>query len=110
MFDYINNVTNELNKQYDTGGRFDTFANFLGLALNIMIGVGIAGSVIFIAFSGIKFMMSGGDPKATDEAKKALTYAVIGFVLTIAAISVKLIVLNTLGAEGTDLYDEVPNF
>jgi len=60
---------------------YETSAGFGYLAGDIlMIITGIAGSLalMFIVIAGIKFVTSGGDPKATEQAKHTLTWAVLG--------------------------------
>lgn len=54
-----------------------------------------AGSVaaIFIIFGGMKFIFSGGDPKALDGAKKTITYAIAGIVL----ILLSFLIINIIG-------------
>lgn len=95
----------------DMAGRFDSVSAVLGFAINIAIGSGIAGAVIFIVIAGILFMSSAGDPKAKEKAQKAFTYSIIGFVLTIAAFTIKLLILGALGAtQSGDLLNATPNF
>ncbi len=38
-------------------------------------------AIFLIIFSGYKFITSGGDPKAVEEARKTLTYAIIGLLV-----------------------------
>jgi hypothetical protein len=92
------------------GDRFTTLADVFGLATNLVIGVGIALTVIFLVIGGIKYVTSQGDVKAADEARGALTNAVIGFVVVLAAFTIKLIVGNILnpGAGGTVVEDVTP--
>jgi hypothetical protein len=55
---------------------------------------------IFIVFGGIKYITSGGDPKAVDAAKKTITYAIGG----VALIAVSYLILVLLGTiTGVDL-------
>ena len=103
-------LTNLLNQGPDANSNFNSISDFLGFALNIAIGVGISMSVIFFVISGIKFMSSGGDPKGTEEARQALTYAVVGLVLVLAAFTVRILILSVLGSADPQLYNEVPSF
>lgn len=47
----------------------------------------LAGLAVFIMLltGGLKYLTSGGDPKAQEQAKGTLTFAVLGLVLIIAA-------------------------
>lgn len=47
---------------------------FAGLALFVMLVIG-----------GFKYLTSGGDAKATEQAQKTMTYAILGLVVIIAA-------------------------
>ena len=38
-------------------------------------------ALLFLLFGGIKFITSGGDPKAVETAKKTMTYALFGLAL-----------------------------
>lgn len=49
--------------------------------------VGVA-AVILVAYGGIKFILSGGDPKQVDGARKVLTYAIAGLVLVLMAYAI----------------------
>lgn len=40
-------------------------------------------ALFLVIYAGIKFINSGGDPKSVDAAKKALTYALIGFIVVL---------------------------
>ncbi|MDO8621007.1 MAG: pilin [Candidatus Levybacteria bacterium] len=45
-------------------------------------------ALIFIILSGIKFLMSGGDPKQLEGAKNTLTYAILGFILILLSFAI----------------------
>lgn len=47
----------------------------------------LAGLALFIMLlmGGLKYLTSGGDPKAQEQAKNTLTYAILGMVLIVAA-------------------------
>ncbi len=78
-----------------------TLAMVFGMMINVVIGVAIALSVIFLGIGGIKYITSQGDAKAADAARAAITNAVIGLVVALGALAIRAIVLNILGASGT---------
>ncbi|MFA6981458.1 MAG: hypothetical protein WC243_00295 [Patescibacteria group bacterium] len=78
------------------------------IVLNVMFFVGLAVTLIGVIYAGIQFITSKGDPKATDKAKSALTYSVLGIVLAIGALSVKMLVLNLLGVDDPELVGPLP--
>lgn len=57
------------------------FKNVLSLAIP---GAGIVAFIMLIA-GGFKYLTSGGDPKKSQEAQQAITYAVIGLILLVSA-------------------------
>lgn len=57
----------------------------------------LAIAVIMIIYAGYLFMGSGGDPTKLQEAKKYLTYAIVGIMVTVLAYSVSGVVRSILG-------------
>ena len=55
------------------------------LFLNNIIRIGGIAVFIMILIGGFKYLTSGGDPKKSEEAKKVLTYAVMGLGLMIGS-------------------------
>lgn len=53
----------------------------------VSVVVSLAGLAVFIVLlvGGLKYLTSGGDPKAQEQAKNTMTYAVFGLVLIVAA-------------------------
>ena len=57
-------------------------------------------ALIFLIFGSIKFITSGGDQKAVEEAKKNMTYAILGLAVILSI----YLIFNILGiAMGIDL-------
>ncbi len=79
-----------------------SIADILGLAINIVLGVGVALTIVFLILGGIQYMTAKGDQKAAQEARAALTNAVIGFVVVVGAFTIKLVISNVVGI-GTDI-------
>lgn len=91
------------------GAELTSFAKIFGLAMNIVLGIGISLTVIYLIFGGIQYIMSRGDQKATQEARNSLTNAVIGFIVVIGAFTIKTVLSNAIGA--TDVVSQVvPTF
>lgn len=88
----------------------NSLGDFLGLALNILLGTAIAISMIALIISGIKFVIAKGDPKAKASAQQALTYSVVAFILAIGAYTIKTIIFNVMGGDYGDLWNATPNF
>jgi hypothetical protein len=84
------------------GGRYVTLAKVFGAAINIVLGIGIAITVIFLILGGIQYMTARGDQKAAQAARDSLTNAVIGFVVVLGALAIKVIIGNLAGQTVTD--------
>lgn len=72
-----------------------------GNVVNIILG--IAGITFFILLlsSGLKFITSGGDPKALEGAKKTLTYAIGGLLLIILSYLILVLIKTLTGVDVT---------
>ncbi len=93
--DYLGNVLDVA----PNVSRIDSVGSFFGIAINVAMGVGISIAVIFMILAGIRFITSQGDPKAMEQAKQALTYAVVALVLSMGALALRVIIYNILGAD-----------
>ena len=56
-------------------------------------------TVIMIIMAGIKFIMSGGDNKQIDSARKTLTYAIIGLSIVVFSYLIINLVAYVTGAK-----------
>lgn len=67
----------------------------------VSVAVTLAGLAIFVMLiiGGFKYLTSGGDPKAQEQAKNTMTYAVLGLVLIIAAYLILNFVATFTGIE-----------
>lgn len=61
--------------------------------MSIAISVG---AVLVIIISGIRFVVSGGDPNSVASAKNAILYAVVALVVAALAQSIVIFVVNKL--------------
>lgn len=79
-------------------GMPDGGANQLQRAITFGVtGLLIVASLLSLAFlimGGIQWTMSGGDKAAVDSARKKITYAIIGLVVSFSA----FLIINTVGA------------
>lgn len=73
--------------------------SFPDLLLKIAQGVGelVASlAVIMIIWAGILYLTSGGSPEKINKAKAALTYAIIGIIVGLAATGIVQIILGII--------------
>jgi hypothetical protein len=85
-------------------GERPTLAKVFGVAMNVIMGVAVSLAVIFLGLGGIKYITAQGDAKAAEEARTMLTNAIIGLVISLGALAVKTIVLDSI--LGANLPDE----
>lgn len=87
----------------------NSLAEAFGLAINIVMGVGISLTIIFLILGGIQYMTAKGDQKAAQEARTSLTNAVIGFIVVIGAFTIRTVLLNILGADVGEVTNITPS-
>lgn len=67
---------------------------------NIILGAflfaGIV-AVVLIIYSGIRFILSGGDPKQVEGARKTMTYAIIGFIVILLSFAILNLIKTVTG-------------
>ena len=71
---------------------------------NTVFGIVGAIFIIWAIMAGIRLMLAGGDPKATGDARKSLTFAVLGFVIVVGAYAIVTIVQNAIGGLNLPLF------
>ncbi|MFA5881047.1 MAG: hypothetical protein WC834_02535 [Eubacteriales bacterium] len=76
---------------------FNDLADVFGFLVNVVLGVGIAITIVFLILGGIQYITAKGDQKAAGAAREALTNAVIGFIVVIGAFTIRLILINVIG-------------
>ncbi len=65
----------------DDQAKFDQMLSPVMKIYNFIKYAATAIAVLLLLFSGISFMMNGGDPKKRDDAKHMTTYVIIGLVI-----------------------------
>jgi hypothetical protein len=73
----------------------------LGRILSFVFGLAGAIFVIMIIVGGLQYLTSAGNEEAAGKAKKLMTYAVIGIVITVAAWGISDLILKLVGGEAT---------
>lgn len=65
----------------------------------IQVGLAAAAPVaaIFLIIGGIKYATATGDPKALEEAKRTVTYSVLGLIVAVGAITIVTLTMGLLG-------------
>jgi hypothetical protein len=71
------------------------FQNVVAAALSL---VGIM-SLFFIVYAGIKFATSGGDAKNIGEARKIMTYAILGVIIVLSSFAIIFFIAYATNAQ-----------
>lgn len=81
----------------------DLFSNVVNAALMFVGTV----AIIMLIYGGVKFINSGGDQKQTGEARKILTFAILGVILVLGS----FFIINTIGflTNSTDCITNLDN-
>ena len=79
------------------------------LITNVVLVVGISLVVVFLILAGIQYITARGDTKQATAAKDSLTNAIIGFIIVLAAFTIRFVVLNVLGTNTDNLNQYVPS-
>ncbi len=87
-----------------TGIAISSVNGLVTLVTNILIIVGVAVVIVFLALGFIKYITSGGDKNAVDSAQKTLTYAVIGGVGLLIVYGLRTLLLGLLSANTFTAY------
>ena len=90
-WDYLENNDVATIKSFET-----LFTNVIGIAITL---IGLTTFAMIIT-GGIKYLTSGGDPKATETAQATITQGVIGLVLAVASYFILLGISNFTGVGG----------
>ena len=88
------------------GLNFIKLSDIYGIVLNVLLGASLTIGTIAIIVSGIQFILSEGDPKAIDTAKKYLTVSVVAIVIALMAFAAKAILVGMVGG----VINDVPDF
>lgn len=87
-------------------GNIQSLGDAFGIIINVVLGVGIALTIIFLILGGIQYITAKGDQKAAQEARSSLTNAVIGFIIVIGAFTIRTILLSIINVDEGSLQVE----
>lgn len=110
MLDILRNLTTDTPTYnaplQDTGWKL---GDFFALAINVSIGVGFSIGILSVAYSGMLYVMSSGDPKETKKAWNAFLWGAIVTILTIGILVIKNAILIGLFRADSVYENDVPN-
>ena len=88
------NLTNPLGKNRD-------FSTLVGSVADIAFKIGFTLAVIFIIYSGLKFVMARGNPEELEKAKENLKYVLIGTGILLGASVIAKVIQATIKQLGS---------
>src|SRR3989344_2142708 len=77
----------------------DVILNIPQFLITVVLVIGVVLAIIFILISGIQWILSGGDEKQIEGARKRLTYSIIGLVVIIISAVIVSLVFYLLGID-----------
>ena len=77
---------------------FESFPDLFNAILTVLMVVLTPIVVMFIIFSGFKYVTAQGNPAKVQEATQSLTYAIIGGVLIVGALAISRIIKGFVDA------------
>ncbi len=80
-----------------TGNPEDILKNIFGTGFDLLFLAALFLAVIFIIFSGVGLILSGGDIEKLASARKRLLFSVIGLVVVMGAFFITRVVITVFG-------------
>lgn len=65
--------------------------------INALLAIVAGVAMIFLILGGIRYATAGGDEKALEQAQKAITYAILGLVISLGAVLIVNLIGTLLG-------------
>lgn len=87
-----------------SGNLQESGPKFFQGSLDLLFYVAALLATIFVIFSGIQWITSGGDPIKIANAKKRLFYSIIGLLVVAGAFLILNIVTGILGKNSTEIF------
>lgn len=81
-----------------SGGLDTTGKNIVQVTLNLLVLVGIIMALVFILYSGIQWILSGGEKQKLEQARHRLTYSIVGLLVIVLSFFIVNTVLTLIGA------------
>jgi hypothetical protein len=93
------------------GGDFSSSgAALFQTGVSWLLYVATALAILMLMWGGIQWITSAGDPEKVASARKKLTFAVIGLVISVGAFFLVRVIVTVLGGSGNDLLNPATLF
>lgn len=92
----------------DTDCNFCTFLQMFNIILDWVMGLLVLIAVLLIVVTGVKLVVSAGNPSAMQSAKSTLSNVIIGFVIILAAwLIVDTMLIALTGGQGFGVWSDI---
>ena len=81
MLNVLNQTIAGIQEPFKSGGNVGSIGDMVAIAINVLLGVTFALSIVGLAYSFFLFVISMGDKDAIKKAKTSLTWSVIVLVI-----------------------------
>lgn len=85
----------------DCPAGLDQFEAIVGNIISVIVGLGFIATLVFVLMTGIKYITSGGEPKAVQSAHQTLTWALLGLLFMALAWIILLLIESFTGIRVT---------
>lgn len=93
------------------GGDFSTSgAALFQTGISILLYIATALAILMLMWGGIQWITSSGDPERVASAKKKITFAIIGLVVSVGAFFIVRVILTVLGGDAGGLLNPATIF
>ncbi|MDO8573177.1 MAG: hypothetical protein Q7R77_00305 [Candidatus Daviesbacteria bacterium] len=79
----------------------DQIEEIVGKVISVIVGLGFIAMLAMVVMAGIKYLTSGGEPKAVQAAHQAFTWAILGILFMIIAWLTLVLIENFTGIKVT---------
>jgi hypothetical protein len=86
------------NDRYTSGTGGDVAQNIIIDVATFLTYIAASVAILYIVYQGFKYLISDGDAKKIEEARKGIIYGVVGLVVTVAAYGVIAGIINVLSS------------
>ena len=111
MFNYLNDIqNNQPNVPNPSNTGISGIGDILAIALNVIMGVGFSLAIISIAYAGIQYITSSGDPKNTQRAFSGFLWGAIAAAVTLLSFVIKNSIIKLTTVSDTNILNATPGF
>lgn len=110
MFSMLDKVTSEAKNTSILPTGYENYYNILAVVVNIMIGVTLFFGVLGIIIAAISAGLEGTKPEAMNKFKSTLTYSIVALILAFSLVTLKVVILNTIGATDSPYMQDLPDY